>query len=277
MAAQYTHKPPFARGYTSLVPRSGATADMLMEFGVLVLNPGETWVEESAADEQCWLLARGNSTLSWSVAGGTAETKEVSRPDLFDHSPWCLSVPKNSKVTIKAGRDGAEWFYNATDNPKNFTARLFTPEECRSEMRGRGTMRETSTRVVRTCFDDTNRSESNLVIGEVIGVPGKWSSYPPHHHPQPEIYHYRFLPEQGFGLTLIGDSPIVLHHRDTVLIREGEVHPHVTAPGYAMWYLWVIRHIEGAHYGPATNTPIFVEEHKWVSGDESKIWQPKEK
>jgi 5-deoxy-glucuronate isomerase len=42
-----------------------------------------------------------------------------------------------------------------------------------------------------------------------------------------------------------------------------------------MWYLWVIRHIDGAHYGPATNTPIFVEEHKWVTGDENKIWQPK--
>jgi 5-deoxy-glucuronate isomerase len=137
-------------------------------------------------------------------------------------------------------------------------------------------MRETSTRVVRTVFDDTNRSESNLVIGEVIGVPGKWSSYPPHHHPQPEIYHYRFLPEQGFGLTAIGEAPHIIHDKDTILIREGEVHPQVTAPGYAMWYLWVIRHIEGAHYGPATKTPIFIKEHEWVTGPEEKIWQPKE-
>jgi 5-deoxy-glucuronate isomerase len=48
----------------------------------------------------------------------------------------------------------------------------------------------------------------------------------------------------------------------------------VAAPGYAMWYLWVIRHLEGAHYGPATATPFFAEEHKWVTGDENKIWQP---
>jgi 5-deoxy-glucuronate isomerase len=134
-------------------------------------------------------------------------------------------------------------------------------------------MRETSTRIVRTIFDDTNRSESNLVIGEVIGIPGKWSSYPPHHHPQPEIYHYRFLPSQGFGLTAIGDAPYIIHDKDTILIREGEVHPQVTAPGYAMWYLWIIRHIEGAHYGPATNTPIFVDDHKWVTGNEDGIWK----
>jgi 5-deoxy-glucuronate isomerase len=141
-------------------------------------------------------------------------------------------------------------------------------------MRGAGTMRETSTRIVRTCFDDTNRGESNLVIGEVIGVPGKWSSYPPHHHPQPEIYHYRFLPARGFGLTAIGETAYIIRDRDTILIREGEVHPQVTGPGYAMWYLWVIRHLDGARYGPATNTPVFVEEHAWVMGDESKIWQP---
>jgi 5-deoxy-glucuronate isomerase len=71
---------------------------------------------------------------------------------------------------------------------------------------------------------------------------------------------------------------MVLHERDTVCIREGEVHPHVTAPGYAMWYLWVIRHIDGAHYGPQTKTPIFVPEHDWVQhpGSEKKFFQGKQ-
>jgi 5-deoxy-glucuronate isomerase len=271
---QIPHKPPFARGYTPLVPRGGVTADMLMDFGVVTLLPGDSWERTSQTDEQCLLLARGSARISWQVngAGTGPEGADVSRPDLFDYSPWCLSVPRESRVVIDAGKDGAEFFYTATDNPKKFRAKLFTPEECRSEFRGEGTMRETSTRIVRTCFDDTNRDESNLVIGEVIGVPGKWSSYPPHHHPQPEIYHYRFRPEQGFGLTAIGETPYIIRHRDTILIREGQVHPQVTAPGYAMWYLWVIRHIDGAHYGPATNTPVFVEEHKWVMGDENRIW-----
>jgi 5-deoxy-glucuronate isomerase len=247
-----------------------------MEFGVLKLLPGETWEHSGGADEQCWLLAGGNARITWNVNGAGEQSADISRKDLFDHSPWCLSVPKETKVAIIADKDGCEFYYVATDNSKSFAAKLFTPEECKSEFRGKGTMRETSTRIVRTVFDDTNRGESNIVIGEVIGVPGKWSSYPPHHHPQPEIYHYRFLPEQGFGLTAIGDKPYIIKDKDTILIHEGEIHPHVNAPGYAMWYLWVIRHLEGAHYGPATSTPIFVEEHKWVMGDQNKIWQPGE-
>ena len=268
---QIRHKAPFARGYSSLVSRTGQTADMLTEFGILKLLPGESWEQRSQSDEQCWLLSGGNAEISWEAKGSGNGRAEISRPDLFDYSPWCLSVPAGSLVKIIAGKEGAEFCYSATDNPGVFKAKLFTPEECMSEMRGAGSMRETSTRIVRTIFDDTNRPESNLVIGEVIGVPGKWSSYPPHHHPQPEIYYYRFLPSNGFGLTTIGETPYLIKDKDTILIREGEVHPQVTAPGYAMWYLWVIRHLEDAHYGASTNTPVFVDEHKWVMGEESGI------
>jgi 5-deoxy-glucuronate isomerase len=242
-----------------------------MEFGVMVLEPGDRYDDLSDTDERVWLLAQGNAIINLGREG----PREVSRPNLFDYSPWCLSVSAGRSIVIGAEEGGAVFYYFATKNRERFGVKLFTPEECRSEFRGQGTMNETSTRIVRTCFDDTIRPESNLVIGEVIGVPGKWSSYPPHHHPQPEIYHYRFLPEQGFGLTIIGDTPYIIRDKDTILIREGEVHPHVTAPGYAMWYLWVIRHLEGAHYGPATKTPIFVKEHEWVTGPEDKIWQPK--
>jgi len=274
---QITHRPPFAYGYTPLVPRCGVTSDMLMDFGVVKLLPGGEWERKSETDEQCLLLAGGSACITWMVhsAGPGPQRADISRPDLFDYSPWCLSVPARSRVIITAGKKGAEFYYVATGNPKRFDAKLFGPEECKSEMRGAGTMLETSTRIVRTVFDDTNRSESNLVIGEVISMPGRWSSYPPHHHPQPEIYHYRFLPPQGFGLCAIGDTPYVIRDKDTILIKEGEVHPQVSGPGYAMWYLWVIRHIDGAHYGPATNTPVFVDEHKWVMGSQDKIWKPK--
>jgi len=273
---QIPHKPPFVRGYTPLVPRSGPSSDMLMDFGVLKLLPGDEWELASETNEQCLLLAEGGANLTWMVnsSGGGPQYADVYRPGLFDHCPYCLSVPKKSRIIIHAGEQGAEFYFTSTDNPRHFAAKLFLPGECTSELRGEGTMRETSTRIVRTCFDDLNHPQSNLVIGEVIGIPGKWSSYPPHHHPQPEIYHYRFLPEQGFGLTVIGDRPYLLKNRDTILIREGEVHPQVTAPGYAMWYLWVIRHLDGKRYGPSTGTPVFVEEHKWVMGDESCIWQP---
>lgn len=45
-----------------------------------------------------------------------------------------------------------------------------------------------------------------LVIGEVITFPGKWSSYIPHHHPQPECTTYRFNRPEGFDCAFIGDQ-----------------------------------------------------------------------
>jgi 5-deoxy-glucuronate isomerase len=137
-----------------------------------------------------------------------------------------------------------------------------------SENRGAGTMQETSTRIVRTVFDHANHPESNLVIGEVVNYPGKWSSYPPHHHAQPEIYHYRFYPKQGFGFGMLQDDGVLLKHGDSTLIIHDDVHSQTSAPGYAMWYLWAIRHLEGNPYGPVT----FLEEHKWVMEKDAKIW-----
>ena len=139
--------------------------------------------------------------------------------------------------------------------------------------RGEGTMREASTRIVRTVFDYSNAPYSNMVLGEVIGFPGKWSSYPPHWHPQPEIYFYRFLPENGYGFAELSEDVVKTHHNSTVFITEKETHPQTTAPGYAMWYLWVIRHIDGDPY----ITPTFVPEHLWVTDPdkEKDIWPPK--
>lgn len=259
---QKRHEGEFRPGYEALVERRGPEADMLMDFGVLSLKPGEAW-DSGEEDEKALLFMDGEAEFSWK--GGSAK---VSRKSLFDESPSTLSLPSGESAHIVAGSRGAELCVTRTENARRFPCRFWSAAECRNELRGKGTMNETSTRIVRTVFDDSNAKESNLVIGEVVGMPGRWSSYPPHHHPQPEIYHYRFLPEQGFGLTIIGDEPCILHHRDTVLIREGQIHPHVTAPGYAIWYLWVIRHLDGRRY----ITPIFVPEHKWVSEPDAPIW-----
>ncbi|HOV94903.1 MAG TPA: 5-deoxy-glucuronate isomerase, partial [Spirochaetales bacterium] len=257
----------------------------------------------SLEDERAFLLARGTVEFTWTTkdSGGLddAHTGKVrtgkataSRLNLFDESPAVLSVPAGVEVEIRAldgsgsrhdkgskhgdddnganggDKGGAELYVMATANPRYFEPRFYTPEECRSEERGKGTMNETSTRIVRTVFDDSNAPWSNLVVGEVITIPGKWSSYPPHHHPQPEIYHYRVLPEQGFGVAIIGEHPYVVTDRDTVLIRDGQDHPQVAAPGYALWYLWVVRHLDGNRY----SNPIVTEAHKWVTDPNAKIW-----
>jgi 5-deoxy-glucuronate isomerase len=256
------HDGPFPAGYAPIVGRRGKNADILMDFGVLTLGPGETW-SSGAADEKALLLMSGEAAFLWKGGSFLA-----SRQSLLDEAPTVLSLAEGDDARIEAGPGGAMLAVTRTDNPRRFAPRLVRPEDGRSEERGKGTMREASTRIVRTSFDDGDAPESNLVLGEVVAAPGKWSSYPPHHHPQPELYFYKFGPERGFGLTRIGDEAFVLRDGDTVLIREGQVHPQVTAPGYAMWYLWVIRHLEGNRY----RSPRFVDEHRWVQEAGADIW-----
>ena len=253
---------PFPYGYTGIAEIGGRHSQALMDFGILRLRAGEAW-RSSAARERALLLLTGALDLAWE-----GKKQRISRASCFDEAPWCLSLPAGAEASITAVDGDVEISVHATENPRPFPARLFTPEECRSEERGKGTMRETSTRVVRTIIEDPRASWSNLVLGEVVTYPGKWSSYPPHHHPQPEIYHYRITPPQGFGLTAIGDEALVLHDRDTVVIPAGAVHPHAAAPGYAMFYVWVIRHLDGNRYG----APTFVPEHRWVTDPDARIW-----
>jgi 5-deoxy-glucuronate isomerase len=252
----------FPIGYTPITAIGGAHPDMLMDFGILKLAPDGRHASGSNL-ERAYLLMDGEVELEWE-----ASARRIRRGSLFDESPWCLHLPAGARLTVTAGAGGAELACQATANPARFPARLFSPDECASEERGKGTLRETSTRIVRTIFDDHNAPHANLVLGEVITLPGRWSSYPPHHHPQPEIYHYRFLPAAGFGLTAIGERAYLLADGDTILIREGEVHPQAAAPGYAMYYLWVIRHLEGRRY----RNPTFVPEHAWTMNPEAKIW-----
>jgi 5-deoxy-glucuronate isomerase len=256
------NKGAFPYGYTAITEIGRRYPETLMDFGILRLRAGEAH-RASGGREKAFLLLAG--ALDISCAG--IETR-ISRASLFDDPPWCLSLPAGAEATLTAVGGNAEISCHATENPRSFPVRLYTPEECRSEERGKGTMRETSTRIVRTVMEDPRAPWSNLVLGEVITFPGKWSSYPPHHHPQPEIYHYRFLPAGGFGLTAIGDEGLVLRDGDTVTIPAGAVHPHAAAPGYAMYYVWVIRHLDGDRYG----VPTFVPEHSWVTDPKAKIW-----
>ena len=127
-------------------------------------------------------------------------------------------------------------------------------------------------RNVRLIFDYDNNPESNLVLGEVVNYPGRWSSYPPHHHDQPEIYYYRFTEPQGYGHAELGDSVFKVQQNDTMIIPPQLDHAQVSAPGYGMWYLWVIRHLEG---NPYTGFE-FTEDHAWTLDPANQGWEPQE-
>lgn len=244
----------FPFGYTPIAEMGGAHADMLMDFGALRLAPGQVFEEDSKENECAYLLVFGEVTMEWD---GRKET--IQRDDYFKPQNYVLHVPCGSHVKFTGVAEATEIMVMRTDNPTKFDSRLYVPSDTPDEERFPDILNGCANRFVRTTFDKRNAPWSNLVVGEVINKPGKWAGYPPHVHNQPEIYFYKF-PKTGYGHAEVGMDVFRVENNDTTFMVKDEQHAQAAAPGYAMWYLWVIRHLDGDPYG----TPTDVEEQKWL-------------
>ena len=254
----------FDSGYTAVTEIGGTHDSMMLDFGVWVLNPGERIINDEADRERAFLLLDGTADFCF----GTNVIRG-SRFSVLDDGPWAIHAAAGSTIEIRA-ISRCEFAVEKSACTTMFPTRVYGPEESRSQRFGEGTMQETSTRTVRTIFDAATHEESGMVLGEVINHPGKWSSYPPHSHAHPEIYHYRFFPEQGFGFSQTGDEVSRVTNRDTVTIPGGVVHPQTAAPGYAMFYVWMIPHLPKDRFGP--DSRVFDKQHSWVMDPEATIW-----
>jgi len=260
----------FAYGYTAITERNGKFSEMLMDFGILMMKDGDEFNSDENL-ERTFLLIRGEAQLSWNGI-----TQKIKRDSFLDESPWVLNIPAKMNITISCERDKTEFSIIKVENETSFTPVLYKPEDCKSAQFGEGTMREASTRTVRTVFDRDSAPWSGHVLGEVINHPGKWSSYPPHDHTEPEVYHYRMYPSQGFGFSMEEDKAHVVKNNYTCAIPGDLVHSQCSAPGYAMYYIWVIPHMKDhAKWGRDTTT--FRDEHKWVMDSDAEIWPPENK
>jgi 5-deoxy-glucuronate isomerase len=244
----------FPAGYSRVVEAGG------LEFGLLVLGPGSEH-RDSAALERVFLLLGGEAELTWdgTPAAGTAR---VRRAGLLEEPPSVLHLPAGASVRLVAVGAGAEFSVHRLANPQAFAARLIGPAQVACARLGSPKLGAAADRLIRTAIDEADSPRSNLTMGEVVNQAGCWSSYPPHHHPHPEIYHYRFVPEGGFGYSEEGGQVYKVRHRDTVALAPGAVHPQVAAPGYAMVYVWAMPHLPGNRFRAGSRE--FEEEHAWL-------------
>jgi 5-deoxy-glucuronate isomerase len=258
------HRDGFGMGFTPITTFSEPMDNTGIAVGVWKMAQGEQATEKPVT-ETAWLLMEGQVQIA--VAG---KVHTLQRLSLFDEGPSCIHVPAGADVLFKA-ETPVEFTVYRVENSRPFDPTVHYPHEVDDEPRGKGTMGNTCTRFVRTIFDGTSTHENSMmVLGEVITLPGRWSSYPPHHHPQPEIYHYRFDQPQGFGHAELGDDVLKVKHNDTVKIFPPNTHSQCAAPGYAMYYSWVIRHLPGDRY----TVPIFEVEHSWARDPDAPIWRP---
>ena len=263
------HRDGFAPGLTPIT-YEGECDVPGVDFGILV-QTADVILDEKVTKESVWVLLDGAARCIWESPDGD-QRHDVSRASLFDEAPAALHVATGTRVRIEAQSARVEWAVVRTANDRAFAPRLFAPTEIVPEYRGDGLAQGTCLRNVRLIFDRKARPESNLVIGEVVNYPGRWSSYPPHHHAQPEIYHYRFTSPQGYGHGEVGESVYKVRQHDTLRIPGNHDHAQVSAPGYGMYYLWIVRHLESAAYAGFE----FAPEHAWLLDPHATIWAPKD-
>lgn len=260
----------FPAGFTPVTARAfelaGAHLPSGIEFGLLKPDAGEV-IQESSPLETAWVLLHGAAEIE---CGG--QRTRVQRGSLFDEPPTALHVPRETPVVIQNLAAGNEWAVIRTANSRAFAPKLFLPADLKPEYRGAGLAQNACLRNVRLIFDYSNRPEANLVVGEVVNYPGRWSSYPPHHHDQTELYHYRFTDRRGYGHAELGDDVVKVRDGDTTIIPPGLDHAQVSAPGYGMYYLWMIRHLPRNPYTGFT----FTEDHKWTLDPAQQGWRPQD-
>ena len=243
------------RGYNVYIDETTNQMGTMMNVGLLIMEDGDTYTYESATNEVAILLFEGKVTYAWD-----GKTVEADRPDCFRHEAYCLLASKATKITLTA-HDHSELYIQDTVNEKKYESVMYTPDTVQTQHAGaNGELMGCMKREIKTFFDYENAPFSNMVLGEVLNHPGRWSSYPPHHHPQPEVYFYRFDYPNGFGAGFANGDVYKTEHNGCAVINHG-FHSQVTAPGYAMCYAWGIRHLPG---DPWEKTRIDDKEHEWL-------------
>ncbi len=231
--------PEFQQGEKILCRAGDIVNDMMMNITVYRMKAGEEQTFFLENEEMAVLLVLGQVTVTW-----LDQSRLCARDSFITQGPYCLHTPKAVEVRVRA-EEFSEILVQSTENHRLFDARFYGPEDCRDDIFGLDVYDNKMKRTVRTVFDYKNAPYSNMVNGEVVNHQGGWSSYTPHHHPQPEVYYYRYERPEGFGACFLGDDVYKIKDGSCACIPGGVTHPQVTAPAFPMYYCWMIRHLEG--------------------------------
>jgi len=234
---------PARAGYSPIV--SPADSDLrYLSFGVVALGDGESCRHLFPEQETVLVVLGGKCDV---VAGGRKWEGIGERADVFGGRPTAVYVPPACEFEI-AGRGKVEAAVCGAQAESGPEAALIPPDQVGFRKVGEGAFcREIHDIVTADSFP-----AKRLIVGETYNPPGLWSSYPAHKHDRAEpgqesaleeVYHFRVQPPQGFGLQRVYgdgfDEAYAVQDRDTAVITRG-YHPVVAAPGYRLYYLWML-------------------------------------
>ena len=247
-----------------ITEENGRMSFTMMDISLVRLDGSSCKIDKKENKETAIQLIEGEMDFE-----ANGKKYEARRGGVFENPGFVLHVPKNTEVKLSS-KSKAELLVISTTNKNDFEPKFYTPSDVLVQCFGVGQWDDTGARDVLTFFDYENAPYSNLVIGEVFSLPGRWSSYVPHSHPQPEVYYYRFDKPQGFGAAFINYEASTITDKDFLLIPGGNTHPQCAAPGYALFFSWIIRHLDGDPWRK-TRTPD--PAHTWLEEENVSLWK----
>ncbi len=233
-------------GYREIVAPGKQTKNT--GFGLIQLGPSDTFEAETLDREVVLVILKGNCLAK----AGNVTFDHLARKDVFSGRATAVYVPRSSryKITETAGQEAEVAVLTAAAG-KAYEPFVVRPEEIVVNHRGAlNYQRDVHDIIVENGEGRVDR----IVVGETFTYPGQWSSYPPHKHDtynppaeteMEEIYHFKMKPREGFAAQLIyiSDGSVreayMVSDGDTVAIPVG-YHPVAAAPGYQLYYLWVL-------------------------------------
>jgi 5-deoxy-glucuronate isomerase len=197
------------------------------------------------------------------AAGGESLGSAGGRSSVFEGPGYAVYAPGGTRLRLTATAPAKLAIATApAGEGAPAKARVIGPADQRLAEVGK----DNWARSVRTILGPEHAA-GRLLIGETINPPGNWSSYPPHKHDREappeevrleEVYFFKLDRPEGFGIQVRyddeGTEAFTVRDGDAAVIRSG-YHPVVAAPGYSLYYLWVmagdgrrmIPHFDPAH------------------------------
>lgn len=219
----------------------------LLDFGLLILNPGESYGGETGDREVLAVILGGKANFA--VNG--QEFKNIGgRPNVFAGKPHSVYIPCGAQYTITA-LTKLEVGLPSAPSDLQTAPYVIGPEKVTTGVWGAANFSRSYHQIL-TLAGQPDLPAGRLIVGETYTPSGNWSTYPPHKHEvddlpreayHEEMYFFKINPPDGFGMVRYYNNEVdtgYIVRDNTILMAPNGYHTTNSAPGYTSYFLWFL-------------------------------------
>lgn len=171
------------------------------------------------------------------------------RNNVYSGNPVAVYIPIHTEYTVMAvGYGKLEIGVCCVRASQKYEPFVVKPEQVKNKICGQFNWKREVNEII---GDEYAGRVEKLILGETLGYPGQWASYPYGQESEKQklttgeaVYHFKILPTPNEGLQVMhSDDPKLeaeykLRSEKTLLI-ENAYRPAVNSKDYDVYYLWI--------------------------------------